>query len=394
MGQHRRSLFQMIALVAVVAVVGAACGEDGEEEDGGGPGGGEIAIGLLTDLTGPFKSFGTDIQIAVDLAVEELEAEGDLDLRIMLRDTGGDPQQAVVGLRELAAQEEVFAVIGPVSSGEAEVAFAQAASQEIPILTGTANKEGITELGEGWAFRDTATNTQLYSASMPLYQEEFGVTSVALIFDEQQAFAAAAAGFAIPNVAMETGIEIVDQLTIQTGQSDFTSVVQRVQGIQDIDGLFVITAPVEGGLLATELDRQGVDLPVLGHPAQNSGAFRETAGPVVEDWVVPSVLDPTAANPRAQQFSETMGERDEDPPTVPEAGNYYDIVYMLAQVLEEGGIDAGTDPTEARASIREGLANLQGFEGIAGSVSFLPNGDVDRPVFTLLLSGTETTVLG
>lgn len=378
-----RTVIPVLVLALVVAGSLAACG--------GGKKASTIKLGLLTDESGPFKSFGTDIVTAVNLAVEEINAAGGVDgskLSVEIQDTSGDSKQAVIGLRTLA-QDNVFVVIGPVSSGEAEVIFAQAPSLEVPILTGTANKEGITDLGKGWAFRDTATNTQLYSTAMPIYKSTFGITHVALVYDEKQPFAEAAAKFAIPGVAQQLGITIDPPLTVQTGQTDFTSVVQRIKESPGLDGLIVVTAPLEGGALARELARQEFSLPVLGHPAQNSGAFREAAGDSIGQWVLPSVVNPGATSSIAVAFTAAMKERDKQPPTVPEAANYYDIVRMVAQVAGSAGLDAGSDVKEARKAIRDGLAGLKGFDGVAGPVSFKSNGDVERPVYTILLEGTS-----
>jgi ABC-type branched-subunit amino acid transport system substrate-binding protein len=128
---------------------------------------------------------------------------------------------------------------------------------------------------------------------------------------------------------------------------------------------------------------------VLGHPAQNSGAFHEAAGDAIHEWVLPSVVDPSSPDPKAVAFASAMKQRDKEPPTVPEAANYYDIVYMIASVAGSAGLGAKSDPADARTKIRAGLTGLHGFAGVAGPISFLPNGDVDRSVFTLLLEGNN-----
>jgi branched-chain amino acid transport system substrate-binding protein len=293
-----------------------------------------------------------------------------------------------VGVRDLVDQD-VVAVIGPVSSGEAEAVFAQAPELEVPVATGTANKDGITEEGQGWAFRNTASNSQLYGTVMPIFQEHFGVQRVALIYDEASPGPAGAADV-MTAVANELNIEIVDTATFTTLETDFASIVQQVKSM-DVDGLFVSSLPTEGGLLAAELNRQGVDLPVLGFPAQNSGKFREGAGPDLQDWMVPGIFYPPAQGEKAQQFWAAITDADEQPPTVPEAVNHYDLLHMIAQVAGEAGINGSTDPAVARTEIRDGLAGLRDFDGAAGSIDFEPNGDTTREVFALLLSGTEGT---
>jgi branched-chain amino acid transport system substrate-binding protein len=376
--------------MVVGALVAACSGHSGSSSSSA------IRLGLLVDLSGPFKSFGTDVLTAVNLAAGQINDAGGVNgskVHIDVYDTTGSPQRAVVGFRELATQDDDRAVIGPVSSGEAEVVFAQASKLHLPVITGTANEEGITDLGRGWAFRNTATNSQLYATVMPIYQQRFHVSTVGLIYDEKLPVAATAAHSAIPAESQRLGIHIESTYTIQTGQSDFASVVSQLKG-QDLDGLFIITGPVEGGLIAKELERQGISLPVLGHTAQNSGAFRDAGGASIESWVLPSVVDPSSTNPLFQAFQSDMARLDSDPPTVPEAANCYDIVHMVAQVMTAAKVKTETAVTEAANQIRQGLANLNGFNGIVGSVSFLPNGDVDRQVYAVLIDGDRSEAIG
>jgi branched-chain amino acid transport system substrate-binding protein len=377
----------------VVALVGAGCdGEgDGNGTDGE-PATQPITLGLLTDLTGPVRTFGIDVEAAIRLAVEEINADGGIngsEVRLEVIDTSLQPEEAVQGLRELEGESEAVAVIGPVSSTEAEVIFTQAAQLEIPVITATANQPGLTELGQGWAFRNTPTAFQAYAAALPLYAAEYGVTSVALVYDEMQAGPTATAEQVVPAVAGQAGIEVVDTSTIQTEQTDYASVVQRV-GDSGAEGLFMMSLPVEAGLFAREMDRQGVELPVLGFAAQGSSAFRETGGDAIRDWVVPIVFFPPAAGEAGLEFAAKMEEADPEPPTVPEAANAYEIVYMIQQVAQDAEIDGGTAPEEARQAIRDGLLGLEGFEGPTGTTTFLPNGDSEKDIYTLVFNGEET----
>ena len=56
------------------------------------------------------------------MAVDEINAAGGVNgkkIRIISFDTAGKPDQAVVGVRKLAEDDKVLAIIGPFSSSEA-----------------------------------------------------------------------------------------------------------------------------------------------------------------------------------------------------------------------------------------------------------------------------------
>lgn len=352
-----------------------------------------VLVGLITDLTGRFVSFGKDIEAATNLAVEKINTEGGINgsqLEVVVFDTSGEPDQAVVGIRELV-DKGVFAISGPLSSGESEVVFAQAAQLQVPIITGTANKEGITKLGEGWAFRNTATNTALYSVAMPAWAEAYGIKTAVLVFDEAEPVTAAAAKFAIPAVAKKVGIQIVNvdnPITFARGQTDFSTTVQRMKETA-ADGLIIMSAPAEAGLIARELARQGETRPVLGHPAQGAATFYAQGGKDINNWVLPSIFNPQSPDADTQAYLKAIAAVDPEPPTVPEAANYYDNILMLAQIMRDLGIDGNTAPKEARAAIREALLALVDFDGVAGQITFDGNVDAVKTVYVNVVKNGE-----
>lgn len=389
-------------LLLVLALTAAACSDSGDSASSTTADGGAattttpeaeskppIVIGLITDQSGRFVTFGKDIVTATEYAVEVVNASGGVNgslIELKIVDSGGEPAAAVVAYKGLA-DEGVFAISGPLSSGEAEVLFPQAPAIGVPLITGTANKEGITEAGEGWAFRNTATNTALFSVAMAAFVDKYGVSTAVLVFDEEEPVTAAAAKFAIPGVAAQVGLDLVgDPITFTRGMTDFSTVVQRIREV-DADALIIMSAPGEAGLLARELARQGEERPILGHPAQAGSSFFEQGGDDINNWVIPSIFDPTRDDSATATYVEVMTERDDEPPTVAEAANYYDIIQILVSVMAAAGIDGNTPPDDARVLIRDGVAAVVDFDGVAGFTTFLPNGDVDKTIYVNVVMG-------
>jgi branched-chain amino acid transport system substrate-binding protein len=94
----------------------------------------EIIIGLSYGRTGIYSTINKTTEVAVDIAVEEINAAGGINgkqVRIVKFDTAGDPKQAVVAVRKFAKDDNALAVIGPFSSSEARVAFAAGEREKI-----------------------------------------------------------------------------------------------------------------------------------------------------------------------------------------------------------------------------------------------------------------------
>ena len=84
-----------------------------------------IKLGLNFTNSGMLKTQGEGTEIAVDIAVAEINASGGINgkqIELIKYETGSDPKQAVVGTRKLAEDDKVLAIIGPFSSGEAAAA--------------------------------------------------------------------------------------------------------------------------------------------------------------------------------------------------------------------------------------------------------------------------------
>src|ERR1700761_1261962 len=80
-----------------------------------------ILIGYLPALTGPSSSTGIGINRGTQLAVDEINAAGGIDGRLVelvTRDTQSDPTKAVNGAAELT-HSKANVIFGPLNSGEA-----------------------------------------------------------------------------------------------------------------------------------------------------------------------------------------------------------------------------------------------------------------------------------
>lgn len=352
-----------------------------------------IRIGLLTDETGRFARFGTDITLAAQLAVDQINEAGGINgslLELIIFDTTGDNDLAVAGYQQLV-DEDVFAVVGPISSGEAAGVFALAAALQTPVITGSANQEGITDLGEGWAFRNTATNSDLYALSLPVWASLYDIQTALLLFDESFPVSAAAARNSIPNIVPKVGIELVNSespITYMSGETNFAPFLQQAAAVE-ADAIIILSAPVESVLIAQELVLQGETRPILGHPAQNSDLFLQQGGADINNWIIPSTFDNTSTEPDTVAYLEVMNVIDPTPPTTSEAANNYDAVRMLAQVMQAAGINGRTPLLEAREAIQMGLLNLTDFDGVAGQSTFGGDTDAQKTVYVYLITNGQ-----
>ena len=80
-----------------------------------------IKVGALLAVTGPASFLGAPEARTLEMLVEELNRSGGLagrKVQLVVKDTGANPEKAISFAKQLIEEEQVFAIIGPATSGE------------------------------------------------------------------------------------------------------------------------------------------------------------------------------------------------------------------------------------------------------------------------------------
>ena len=117
-----------------------------------------VKIGVLTPLSPPGDaSAGQFIVRGAKMGVEDINARGGVlggrKIELVVEDDAGTPEKGVAGLRKLATQDQVAAVIGQFHSSVMGAVQTLAEQFEIPIFSTQASARGITEQHLNYTFR-------------------------------------------------------------------------------------------------------------------------------------------------------------------------------------------------------------------------------------------------
>jgi ABC-type branched-subunit amino acid transport system substrate-binding protein len=110
------------------------------------------AVGVVLPLSGKFKAFGDATLRGLQLAFKGS------DLELVVKDTQGDPSLTGKLVEELAIDDGVLAIIGPLLSEDAKRAALVAEELQVPLLT-LSRVEDVTLIGPH-IFRTMVTNAQ------------------------------------------------------------------------------------------------------------------------------------------------------------------------------------------------------------------------------------------
>lgn len=115
---------------------------------------GRVSIGvvlpLMTKLAGsPVRQIGEDLLAGIRVAVDEHNAPPSVRTQVALvvRDTERDPLVATRIAQELTSDPSVVGIIGPVFSNTTSAVVGLANARKVPLVTPTANSNGIAAVG-------------------------------------------------------------------------------------------------------------------------------------------------------------------------------------------------------------------------------------------------------
>lgn len=394
LGSYRR--WSGLAALAVVLLVVSACGGDGSGE--GQNEEAALRFGLITDVT-KFSDFGIRTRDGVEMAVEEINAEGGInghEVEIVFGDSAGDPQQAATLTRTMAVDDKVLAIWGPFTSGSAEVAFPQANQLEVPIIASTSAKPGLAANNRPWAFRNTMTDDKLLDPALEKFAQDYDLQKVAVASDTKEPVAKTTGTVVLPKLAEGLGLEVVNAgnpVTWQTGTQNFSAQVTSLKSL-DADGLLLGTTADDAARLAQEMQRQNLNIPAIGGVSMFNESLIELAGDAVGGWYTAGVFWKDDPDSKVQKFVEDIRERHaeefpNDPDPIPDSATWYDTAKITMMIAEEKGITPDTPLEEARTEIREGWASLEDYEGVSGETSIDEDGEAIKEVYVMKIEDGE-----
>ncbi len=144
----------LVVLLMVAGFVATGCqGGGGKKES--------IKFGVIGSYTGPNAKPGQSMKQGVQLAVDEINKAGGVGgqmIEPIFEDDASVPAQSVSATEKLVTKDEVRFLIGTFNSATTLADMKVIDREKIPMLVPIAVAIEITESGNKWVFRNSATN--------------------------------------------------------------------------------------------------------------------------------------------------------------------------------------------------------------------------------------------
>lgn len=340
---------------------------------------GEIPIGLVFSQTGAAAIYGETQKKAAQLAIDEINASkflGDATLKGIFEDDASKPEQAIQVFTKLITQDQVAAIIGPTLSNSAKSSDPVAQENKTVVLGVSNTAGGITEIGD-YVFRNSLPESAVIPNTIKVAKEKLGLTKVALMYGNDDAFTQAGYDVFVQVLADE-GIQVLTTETFAKGDTDFNPQLTKIQGLAP-EAIVVSALAEEAAGIMLQARQLGLEVPIIGGNGFNSPKLAELAGEAAEGAISGAAWLVSSENAKNRAFVEAYNATYSTNPDQ-FAAQAYDGVYLIATALKNAG---STD----RSAIRDALDQITDFEGVLGTFSFKNREPIHTPVVQVVRDG-------
>jgi branched-chain amino acid transport system substrate-binding protein len=349
----------------------------------------EVKIGAAWGLTGMWSDYTKKNEIAAQIAIEEINANGGVGgvpLRLVTYDTGSKPMEATRMVRKLAEDDNVLAILGPFSSGECEVAFPVGNKIGIPMISQASSKPGLAKKHRPYTFRNTIDEIKMGKVAIKSFIDRYKVKNIVVVHDVKDAIGRILGSKVLPTVFKKMGANVVNEgafVTYQTNDFDMRPQVTKLKAY-DFQGIAFGGIYFDAITFTKELRRQGFKQNLVGGSPFINEYFPQRGGKDVEGTFAPCTFH-YSISPRGfvDKFVKIAKAKGFSPPEpIMYDNNVYDAIYFLKYAMEQMGVTNNPgEIAQDREKIMKGLSTIKNFKGLVGPVAFNADGDADKPIF-------------
>ena len=332
-----------------------------------------IKIGFIGPLTGAAAVYGNAAKNGAQIAVDEINAAGILEIEYNAQDDEHDAEKSVNAYNNLwdwGAQM----IVGCVTTSPCIAVAAEAYNDRMFLLTPSASSTEVTANNDN-VFQVCFTDPAQGTLSAQYIAENAIASKVAVIYNNADAYSTGIYQ-TFKDEAEARGLELVSVTTFTDETTDFTVQVTSAKEA----GAELVFLPIyytPASMIFQTAANMGYQPLYFGVDGMDGILTLEGFDTALAEGVM--LLTPFAADAQdelTQQFVSTYMERYGETPNQ-FAADGYDAVYALVAVALNKGITAETSTEDACELLIEGITEIE-LTGLTGTMTWSENGEVTK----------------
>lgn len=324
---------------------------------------GTVKIGMSGPLTGGASAYGLAVKAGMEVAVEEINAKGGLQIEFNAQDDEADGEKAVSAYNVLK-DWGMQVMAGQVTTGSALAVAPESTADNMFNLTPSASAESLALSGAN-IFQMCFTDPNQGASAAELVSTKALGTKVGVIYDSSDDYSSGLyKGFS--DKAAELGLEIVATTSFTAdNKADLSTQVTQCQDA-GADLVFLPIYYTEASQILTTANKTGYEPIFFGCDGMDGILDVEGFDTSLAEGLM--LLTPFAADAqdeKTQAFvSAYVAAYGETPNQF--AADAYDVIYSMYQAVLETGITGDMDASEICEQLKTGYTSMT-FDGLTGT---------------------------
>ena len=367
----RKLAAAVLALALVLCMGTAAMAED------------TIKIGLIGPQTGGAAVYGMAVARAAQIAVDEINAQGGLQIALDVQDDEHDAEKAINAYNAVLDNGAQM-ILGTVTTTPCIAVSAQAYEDRVFMLTPSASSPAVIE-GKDNMYQVCFTDPAQGAASAEyIFQNQLG-TKVGVIYNNGDVYSTGIYQ-TFDAKAKELGLEIVKVSTFTDDTTDFSVQVTDMKNA-GADVVFLPIYYTPASLILTESSKQEFAPVFFGVDGLDGILTVEGFDTSLAEGVM--LLTPFSADAEDEKTKAFVAKYQELYNEVPNqfAADAYDGIYALYAAAVAGGITGDTSVEDACEILIAQFQDLT-VDGLTGTMTWSATGEVTKtPTAVIIKDG-------
>lgn len=362
----------LAVVISILSLLFAGCGSASS--------GDTIKIGSIQPISGQISAFGTQSRNAINMAIEEINANGGVlgkKLECVIEDDGADPEKTVNVFKKLVTQDKVVGIVGALTSKCTLAITKEAQQRHIPLITPTSTNDTVTDAGD-YIFRACYNDSFQGQVVARFAYSNLNLKTAAIIYDNTNDYSKGLTEN-FKQVFEQLGGKIVDEENYGSQDKDFSAQITKMKTANP-DMIFIPDYYSTVALIAKQVRNQGITVPMMG--ADGWDEIANNAGDEVDGCYYSNHYSPDSSEEVVQTFVKNYQAKYKDGGPNALAALAYDATYILADAINKAG---STDPEKIKAAMMETDKQF-----VTGHIKFNDKRNpIKSAVMVQLVKGTE-----
>ena len=325
---------------------------------------GTVKIGMSGPLTGGASAYGLAVKAGMEVAVEEINAKGGLQIEFNAQDDEADGEKAVSAYNVLK-DWGMQVMAGQVTTGSALAVAPESAADNMFNLTPSASAESLALTGDN-IFQMCFTDPNQGASAAELVSTKALGTKVGVIYDSSDDYSSGLyKGFS--DKAAELGLEIVATTSFTAdNKADLSTQVTQCQDA-GADLVFLPIYYTEAAQILSYANKIGYAPKFFGCDGMDGiltvEGFDTT---LAEGLVLMTPFDANASDEATQSFVTKFKEKMDGLVPNQFAADGYDVIYAIYNGLTNAGATGSESAEELCTMLKEQFATMT-VDGLTGT---------------------------